>query len=159
VYCSDDCRLADDRDTRSTFEYDRTQSPEHIAKRTAAMKATLAKQRRICERCSEEFTPTSAAQRYCSGQCWNAVASQRRTRVNRPRISRERYAELLEQQGGACAICGSGNRSGHRLAADHDHKTGAIRGLLCHRCNTAIGLLRDDPELLRAAIGYLSKFN
>jgi hypothetical protein len=41
------------------------------------------------------------------------------------------------------------------LAIDHDHVTGDIRGLLCHACNVALGLLNDDPELLEAAAGYL----
>lgn len=42
------------------------------------------------------------------------------------------------------------------LAIDHDHKTGKIRGLLCTRCNTAIGLLNDNIDFLRRAIMYLN---
>lgn len=155
VYCSDTCRLADDRDGRSTFEYERKQSPEHIAKRSAAAQATLAAQTRLCVKCGAEFTPTSGAQRYCSGQCWNAAAKRLRKPDNRPKISPTEFQRRLAEQGGVCGICGEENGSGHRLAADHDHKTGLIRGLLCHRCNTAIGLFRDDPALLRAAIRYL----
>jgi hypothetical protein len=41
------------------------------------------------------------------------------------------------------------------LAVDHSHETGAFRGLLCHSCNRAIGLLGDDPARLRAAAEYL----
>lgn len=158
VYCSDECRLDDDRDRRSTFSYERKQSPEHIAKRTAAMLATLASQVRVCERCGNEFTPTSAPQRYCSGQCWNAVAAAKRGPRNRPKVSRVEFGKLLAEQGGLCAICREPNRSGNRLATDHDHKTGGTRGLLCHRCNTAIGLFRDDADLLRAAIRYLTNY-
>lgn len=57
---------------------------------------------------------------------------------------------------GVCAICGGGPRSGHaRLAIDHDHETGRIRGVLCIACNTALGMFKDDPEVLAAAIAYL----
>ena len=61
-------------------------------------------------------------------------------------------AEAIWLAGGGCFICGSE----HRLAVDHDHSTGRIRGLLCGNCNMAIGLLGDDTARLRAAIAYLS---
>lgn len=55
----------------------------------------------------------------------------------RPRVAGvtlELYDELLARQGGTCALCS--NRPKHRrFSVDHDHKTGHIRGLLCHRCN------------------------
>jgi hypothetical protein len=40
---------------------------------------------------------------------------------------------------------------------DHDHTTGRIRGLLCTRCNAAIGLFEENPRLLRQAVGYLQR--
>lgn len=69
-------------------------------------------------------------------------------------ISDANYAALLSQQGGCCAICRQppGERS---LAVDHDHLTGRIRGLLCGLCNTALGLLRDNPDLIDRASAYL----
>jgi len=48
------------------------------------------------------------------------------------------YESLLAQQNGACLIC-KGNACKYRLAVDHNHKTGKIRGLLCMRCNTKLG--------------------
>jgi hypothetical protein len=72
------------------------------------------------------------------------------------RMSIEEYAALLAEQDGVCAICREACSSGKRLAVDHDHATGECRGLLCMRCNTAVGLLRDDPKLLAAAIEYLN---
>jgi hypothetical protein len=65
------------------------------------------------------------------------------------------YDRLLQKQEGACAICGCKCTTGKRLAVDHDHETGAVRGLLCLPCNTALGAFKDQPELLRAAISYL----
>lgn len=66
------------------------------------------------------------------------------------------YERLLEEQGGVCAICGKPPRK-ERLAVDHDHVTKRVRGLLHRRCNAAIGMLHDDPRLLRAALAYLER--
>ena len=61
---------------------------------------------------------------------------------------------LLEKQGHVCAICQ--RPAGHkRLGVDHDHETGRVRGMLCGLCNTALGSLRDDPELCERAARYL----
>lgn len=64
------------------------------------------------------------------------------------------YENLLNQQNGVCAICGQLDKSGI-LDIDHDHSTGKVRGLLCGKCNTGIGQLRDDPVLCRKAAEYL----
>lgn len=69
-------------------------------------------------------------------------------------ISVEDYHHMLEQQGGKCAICAQPDE-GRALAVDHCHTTGRVRGLLCLACNTAIGKLRDDPELIRRAAEYI----
>lgn len=53
-----------------------------------------------------------------------------------------------------CAICGRVDRVSP-LHLDHDHKTGYFRGLLCKKCNTAIGLMGDDRARLAQAIIYL----
>lgn len=73
-------------------------------------------------------------------------------------LSLEAYEQMLKDQGGQCAICGeveSGRFS--RLAIDHNHATGEVRGLLCGRCNKAIGLLRDDPEIVMNTLKYLTR--
>lgn len=70
-------------------------------------------------------------------------------------LSPEQYDEMLENQGGVCSICKCKNKSGIRLAVDHDHETGAVRGLLCSLCNTAIGLLRHDKTLFSNAVEYI----
>lgn len=74
-------------------------------------------------------------------------------------VCNAKYDELLVIQGNKCAICGSTLNSSRytKLAVDHDHKTGKVRGLLCTNCNTAIGLMKDSPERLQAAIEYLRR--
>lgn len=69
------------------------------------------------------------------------------------------YERMLETQNGVCAICSSPppNNRKTRLAIDHCHKTGKVRGLLCDKCNRSIGLLKDDVNILAKAIEYLNK--
>ena len=67
------------------------------------------------------------------------------------------YEGLLEAQGGVCKICGEARPEERTLHVDHDHETGAIRGLLCFRCNNAIGDLRDDDYLARKLADYLDE--
>lgn len=68
------------------------------------------------------------------------------------------YNEMVSSQGGFCKICGSaepGRKGSTRLVVDHCHKTGKVRGLLCHLCNAGIGLLRDEITILEKALLYL----
>ncbi len=66
------------------------------------------------------------------------------------------YDEMLETQGGGCAICGNTPvENGRRLCVDHDHETGEVRGLLCDACNRGLGYFRDDSEICRQAMLYL----
>lgn len=73
-------------------------------------------------------------------------------------ITIEQYDELEKRQKGVCAICGRKEIS-KRLAVDHCHKIGKIRGLLCKNCNTGLGLFNDNEKLLTKAIRYLSNKN
>lgn len=74
-------------------------------------------------------------------------------------ITLEQYEEMLESQGGVCAICyrppEANSRSKKQLAVDHCHKTGAIRGLLCANCNNALGLFKDSHLILFSEQYYL----
>ena len=69
-------------------------------------------------------------------------------------LSSNKYDAMMGEQNGLCKICGMIN-DGKYLCVDHDHKTGAIRGLLCDRCNLGIGYFRDSPALLVNASKYL----
>jgi hypothetical protein len=77
-------------------------------------------------------------------------------------LTEEAYLKLLEWSEGGCAICGERPHLEHRwhkrLAVDHNHATGKVRGLLCANCNLGLGKFKDDKRLLRVAIAYLEYF-
>jgi hypothetical protein len=68
-------------------------------------------------------------------------------------ITDELYFEMLERQGGHCALCPATPKT-RRLHVDHDHKTGAVRGLLCHRCNRGVPFWV-TVEWVERLFGYL----
>ena len=85
------------------------------------------------------------------------------TRKWRYGLSEQRYLELLEEQGHACPGCGTGFTDGVQVDVDHDHACcpgesscgSCVRGLLCHTCNIALGMVRDDASRLRRLADYL----
>jgi hypothetical protein len=72
-------------------------------------------------------------------------------------ITNERYIEMLEAQSGVCAICNKPRPEDRTLHVDHDHETGVVRGLLCFRCNQALGSFREEYELFQRAADYLDR--
>jgi hypothetical protein len=66
------------------------------------------------------------------------------------------YTVLLELQHGVCAICLAAPNA-TRLVVDHCHHSNAVRGLLCHNCNKALGFLNDDVKRIEAMIAYLKR--
>lgn len=79
-------------------------------------------------------------------------------------ITEKDYQALLARQGGVCALCGEENQQPknkpwRRLAVDHCHKTGCVRGLLCTKCNTSLGNLGDTIEGLERALAYVRGSN
>lgn len=72
-------------------------------------------------------------------------------------ITAEQFDAMLAAQGGQCAICSEPptDARGFRPHVDHCHASGKIRGILCGRCNKALGQFKDDASLLRRAIAYL----
>ena len=76
-----------------------------------------------------------------------------------PRLQRD-FQSILSLQveaDGKCMICGD-SQTGRKLAIDHCHQTGKMRGVLCHHCNVGLGHFRDNPDLLLAAINYLKQY-
>ena len=72
-------------------------------------------------------------------------------------ITVEQYDELLDEQQGSCAVCQLECKTGKRLAVDHNHETGEIRGLLCSKCNMGLGMFQDSVKLLAKAGAYLER--
>jgi hypothetical protein len=78
-------------------------------------------------------------------------AKRKPTRAKQLGVTSEQYEAMLAAQGGGCAICGNPPKT-RRLDVDHDHRTGKVRGLLCHRCNRALPSWVDTKWLLAASI-------
>lgn len=72
-------------------------------------------------------------------------------------LTREMWDEMFKKQGGLCALCRkrSMGKGGGRLDVDHCHETGRVRGLLCRHCNTALGILGDNPERMETVMDDL----
>ena len=134
----------------------------------------------ICIICNTDFKPTNGNNnKYCSKKCAydsnRLLAKKRYHKSNKKKhiqrarethykikygITIKEYNKIYKKQKGVCAICGLPEslimRTGIiHLSIDHNHKTGKIRGLLCHRCNRALGYFNDNPFLLVKAIKYL----
>ena len=72
-------------------------------------------------------------------------------------ITKKEYLSIYEKQQGNCKICGKNeSEQKQRLHVDHCHNSGVVRGLLCSKCNTAIGLMGDDIGRLEKAKQYLA---
>jgi len=82
---------------------------------------------------------------------------------SRYKLTRKQRDQMLCDQGGVCAICGTQltydkaepNKKGDVLCVDHCHNTGVVRGLLCRKCNVGLGKFEDDPDRLVKASEYL----
>lgn len=97
--------------------------------------------------------------KFCQRQRWADCDAAARAVTRRSLLKRiygltpEEFDYLLINQSGRCAICNEPMTDD--LTIDHDHATGAVRGLLGGFCNRGLGMFRDDPEWLRAAADYL----
>jgi hypothetical protein len=110
---------------------------------TAAQRAAWAAKKvdRVCgiEGCE--------ARHYAKGYCEDHWREQRNAIVGKYGMPPEEIERLPKR----CAIC----ESTKQLVIDHDHKSGVVRGRLCHHCNVGIGWLGDSPQRLRDAAKYL----
>lgn len=130
--------------------------------------------RRFCRRCTKEIPKDVRKAKYKNSHYETnkpAYTARNKARVVSPEESRfynlkynygltyEQFQDLKDSQNNCCGVC---DKPEHltvtgRLHIDHDHVTGEVRGLLCMGCNTGIGHLKDDIDLLRKAIEYLER--
>jgi len=113
-----------------------------------------------CAGCAGTKGPKQASRKFCF-RCALARAKAARDASHRTRVARvyglgrEGYDRLYEAQDRRCAICRRATGATRRLSVDHDHATGAVRGLLCRPCNDMVGHGRDDPAFFDRAALYL----
>ena len=123
-----------------------------------------------CKQCEKKMAEPHKAKMLAKLKQW-AIENPELDKKNR----RERYfksthgitmaerSAMIEKQNGQCAICGKvpvlspkpQNGREEALCIDHCHRTGKVRGMLCDRCNTALGIFQDSETILQAAINYL----
>ena len=131
-----------------------------------------------CARCKKNKTPEDfyldrTKIRGYSQYCKECQKLYRRNPVHRAKMRRynlnyihgitlEEYGEIYRRQGGVCAICSKPETSMtnlskglKQLAVDHNHKTQKIRGLLCTRCNTALGCLSENEDTVLNLLSYI----
>lgn len=108
-----------------------------------------------CNPCKQAFT-----------QAWRLAnpvdRAQKRTSalLRRYGMTTADFERISRGQGDVCAICCEvpiSNSIEGRLHVDHDHTTGAFRGLLCQNCNRGLGMFRDNPGFLITAAAYLTQ--
>ncbi len=74
-------------------------------------------------------------------------------------ISKKEYDLMLYLQNNKCKICGKPNKNNRNLSVDHNHKTRKVRGLLCSKCNSILGLCNESMEILLNVISYIKDSN
>lgn len=115
-------------------------------------------------RCKVCDTASRKTSRRSGGKDCGTFQGQRERRYKRLfGITIADYDRMLEEQAGRCSVCRTTSPNGvgesgkhlYYFAVDHCHSTGKVRGLLCNRCNRALGMFQDDSALLQRAIDYL----
>lgn len=141
----------------------------HNRQKAEAKTSALRARQGPCRRCGEKISETRQANAvYCSRACMVLDVRARNYDSDKARDYNRRYLygigsievdRMIEEQGGGCGICGTTDWPGkdNRPHVDHNHATGAPRGVLCGNCNQGLGMFGDDPARLRAAADYLDR--
>jgi Autographiviridae endonuclease VII len=88
-----------------------------------------------------------------SSKKYHTYEGRREKTLNKYNLTSEKFNELLDKQNGLCWIC----QDRPATDVDHCHKTNVVRGILCNKCNTGLGLFKDNVKFLQKAIEYLGK--
>lgn len=117
---------------------------------------------KLCKYCNTGFTPQAPSHHYCNEDCaeWGRVSAYYLRRYG---LNIDEVKEMFDKVDNKCEICGSegfimgANGHKHRLVIDHCHTSGIVRGILCHNCNRALGLMQDNPEYFKRAISWVER--
>lgn len=160
-YCSEGCKK-EGKKVANRLEYARKRNePEYMERRRAKARAYCQLPERKAYLRKWRTQNAERCRRYALKHYYaNPAKSQlkrERQKLRQWGLTVEAYEQLLTEQGGVCAICSRPCPSGRKLAVDHDHETGRVRGLLCGVCNRGLGYFKDDKGLLEAAVLYLAQ--
>lgn len=119
-----------------------------------------------CLHCGTEFEPYRSTSKFCSSKCQDKDRYYRNQEQRREDGFTRKYGITFAQrdamyadQEGKCKVCETHMTWDHRKAntvhVDHCHTTGEVHGLLCSNCNTASGLLGENPEIAASLVQYL----
>lgn len=109
---------------------------------------------KTCATCGSVIRRSFAKAKYCSHRCQSRRVSPNERRARTYKVDVEVINSMLEAANGVCDIC---NETLTRTYIDHCHTTGRIRGVLCPRCNTGLGMFKDSADYMHKAINYLRK--
>ena len=110
------------------------------------------------KRTSKQLQRGSKARECKHTKAWNWTGLDRWDGIVRRTygITLEEYNEMLKDQENGCKLCGkTEEEEGRRLAIDHCHESGKVRGILCSDCNIGLGKFKDNKEVMQKAIDYL----
>jgi len=130
-------------------------------KKVSMEKAKLnKKEKQRCSICNKvyplsEFLKTSSYCRSC-----NSEYRYKRLLQAKYGLTYDEYNKMFQEQNGCCFICGKHQSELKRkLFVDHNHRTGEVRKLLCNKCNSVLGLVEEDKNILVNVINYLETYN
>lgn len=125
----------------------------------------------FCQKCKTEksvedfYKHDRSMCRHCRSTYQSTKRREQRYDLKKYGITKDDYQRLLIQQKFSCAICETPHREEPErkwaracLAVDHNHKTGKVRGLLCQKCNTMLGLISEREDLLKRALAYIHQW-
>ena len=126
----------------------------------------------VCQNCGEEFSELDIRIRagkgkFCCNKCYQEYrkknkrdekeANRMYQKKSKYGLTEEEYKNLFVKQNNRCAICGCEFTENNKGFVDHNHKTKKVRGLLCTKCNTILGMANDNIFILENSIKYLKE--
>ena len=149
------CRKWRESHPEAKREYDRKYRKKHQEERQAKHRAWAVAHPDLMREYQHNYRERNLEQRRESERKWRRAHPESKLK-RKYGMTLDEYEQLFEAQGGVCAIC-SEHRGKYPLTVDHNHITGAIRALVCSKCNTLLGMADDRPDILRKAADYLDQ--